>query len=213
MKDVQNFTSQLSVMIRAGISIRAAIEGISEQVENAKFKEMLVQMKRDVESGKHFSDALLRYPKIFSPLYINMVKASELSGGFSKMLDKIAGYLSQQIETSSMVKGAMIYPGIIGTMSISTPVFLLTFVLPRFMTIFKGKEAALPAPTKLLLAMSNFMVNYWYVLVAALVAAVWGIVLVLRTAWGRLYFDKLKLTVPLFKKMFRALYISRSMHT
>ena len=106
-KDVQNFTSQLSVMIRAGISIRAAIEGISDQMENPKFKEMLVQMKRDVESGKQFSDALLRYPKVFSPLYINMVKASELSGGFSKMLDRIAGYLTQQIETTSMVRGAM----------------------------------------------------------------------------------------------------------
>ena len=108
-KDVQNFTSQLAVMIRAGISIRSAIEGIADQVENPKFKQMLVQMKRDVESGKQFSDALMRYPKVFSPLYINMVKASELSGGFSKMLDKIAGYLAQQIETSSMVKGAVSY--------------------------------------------------------------------------------------------------------
>jgi len=212
-KDVQAFTSQLAVMIRAGISIRAAIEGISDQVENPKFKKMLVQMKKDVEGGKQFSDALMRYPKNFSPLYINMVKASELSGGFSKMLDRIAGYLSQQIETASMVKGAMIYPGIIGTMAIGTTVFLLTFVLPRFMTIFKGKEAALPAPTKLLLALSNFMTNYWYILLAALVALVWGIVLVLRTDWGRFWFDKRKLTVPLFKKMFRALYISRSMHT
>src|SRR6185503_17332731 len=114
-KDVQSFTAQLSVMIRAGISIRAAIEGISDQVQNPKFKHMLVQMKKDVESGKQFSDALMRYPKVFSPLYINMVKASELSGGFSKMLDRIAGYLNQQIETTSMVRGAMIYPGIIGT--------------------------------------------------------------------------------------------------
>jgi type IV pilus assembly protein PilC len=212
-KDVQNFTSQLAVMIRAGISIRAAIEGIAEQVENPKFKKMLVQMKRDVEGGKQFSDALTRYPKTFSPLYVNMVKASELSGGFSKMLDKIAAYLNQQIETASMVKGAMIYPGIIGTMAVGTTIFLLTFVLPRFMVIFKGKEAALPAPTKLLLAMSNFMVNYWYVLLAAVIAAVWGFFLVLRTDWGRLWWDKTKLTVPLFKKMFRALYISRSMHT
>jgi len=174
---------------------------------------MLVQMKKDVESGKQFSDALMRYPKVFSPLYINMVKASELSGGFSKMLDRIATYLSQQIETASMVKGAMIYPGIIGTMAIGTTIFLLTFVLPRFMTIFKGKEAALPAPTKLLLALSNFMVNYWYILLAAVIALVWSLVLVLRTDWGRLWFDKTKLTVPLFKKMFRALYISRSLHT
>jgi type IV pilus assembly protein PilC len=212
-KDVQVFTSQLAVMIRAGISIRAAIEGIADQVENPKFKEMLVQMKRDVESGKQFSDALLRYPKVFSPLYINMVKASELSGGFSKMLDKIAAYLAQQIETMSMVRGAMIYPGIIGTMAIGTTVFLLTFVLPRFMVIFKGKEAALPAPTKLLLALSDFMVNYWYVILFGIVAGIWGFVLMLRTDWGRLWWDKVKLTVPLFKKLFRALYISRSLHT
>src|SRR5687767_9622470 len=102
-KDVCAFTGQLAVMIRAGISIRAAIEGIADQTENPKFKAILTQMKKDVESGKQFSDALKRYPKNFSPLYINMVKASELSGGFSKMLERIAQYLMQQIETASMV--------------------------------------------------------------------------------------------------------------
>jgi type IV pilus assembly protein PilC len=212
-KDVQNFTSQLAVMIRAGISIRSAVEGISEQVINPKFKAILVQMRKDVEGGKQFSDALMRHPKVFSPLYINMVKASELSGGFSKMLDKVAMYLGQQIETSSQVKGAMIYPGIIGTMAVGTTIFLLTFVLPRFLVIFKGKEAALPAPTKFLMALSTFMVDYWYILLAALVAAIWGGLLALKTDWGRVWFDKTKLSVPIFKKLFRALYISRSLHT
>jgi type IV pilus assembly protein PilC len=212
-KDVQNFTSQLAVMIRAGISIRAAIEGIADQAANPKFKAMLVQMKKDVESGKQFSEALTRYKKTFSPLYINMVKASELSGGFSKMLDRISGYLAQQIETSSMVKGAMIYPGIIGTMAVSTTIFLLTFVLPRFLVIFKGKEKALPAPTKLLMALSSFMVDYWYVIIFGLVAAIWGFLLLIKTDWGRVWWDKVKLTIPLFKKLFRALYISRSLHT
>ncbi len=212
-KDIQNFTSQLAVMIRAGISIRAAVEGIADQVQNVKFRGMLNQMKKDLESGKQFSDALLRYPKCFSPLYVNMVKASELSGGFSKMLDRIAAYLAQQIETRSQVVGAMIYPGIIGTMAVGTTIFLLTFVLPRFMVIFKGKEAALPAPTKLLLALSNFMTNYWYVLLFAAGAGIWGFLMLIRTDWGRLWFDKVKLTVPLFKKMFRALYINRSLHT
>src|SRR5207248_6071481 len=212
-KDVQAFTSQLAVMIRAGISIRAAIEGISDQVQNPKFKAMLVQMKKDVESGKQFSDALMRYPKVFSPLYINMVKASELSGGFSKMLDKIAAYLGQQIETASQVRGAMIYPGIIGTMAVGTTIFLLTFVLPRFLVIFKGKEKALPAPTKLLMALSSFMVDYWYIVIFGVVAAVWGFLLLIKTDWGRIWWDKMKLTVPLFKELFRALYISRSLHT
>jgi type IV pilus assembly protein PilC len=174
---------------------------------------MLTQMKKDVESGKQFSDALLRYPKTFSPLYINMVKASELSGGFSKMLDRVAAYLAQQIETRAMVVGAMIYPGIIGTLAMGTTVFLLVFVLPRFMKIFEGKEAALPLPTKFLLALSSFMTNYWYVILGGLVALVWGFFLMLKTEWGRVWFDKTKLTVPLFKKMFRALYISRGLHT
>ena len=212
-RDIQNFTSQLAVMIRAGISLRAAIEGIADQATNPKFKAMLVQMKKDVESGKQFSDALMRYPKSFSPLYVNMVKASELSGGFAKMLDRIAGYLTDQIETSAMVKGAMIYPGIIGTLAVGTTVFLLTFVLPRFMVIFQGKEQALPAPTRLLLALSNFMRGYWYVIILGGGAGIWGFMMMLKTEWGRIWWDKVKLTVPLFKKLFRALYISRSLHT
>jgi type IV pilus assembly protein PilC len=129
------------------------------------------------------------------------------------MLDRIAAYLCQQIETRSQVRGAMIYPGIIGTMAIGTTIFLLTFVLPRFMVIFKGKEAALPKPTKLLLWMSDFMVNYWYILLFGLAAGIWGFMMILRTDQGRIGWDKAKLAVPLFKKMFRALYISRSLHT
>jgi len=98
-------------------------------------------------------------------------------------------------------------------MAIGTTVFLLTFVLPRFMVIFKGKEAALPKPTKLLLWMSDKMVNYWYIILFGLAASIWGFMMILRTDQGRLWWDKVKLAVPLFKKMFRALYISRSLHT
>ena len=89
LKDVSAFTTQLAVMIKAGISIRAALEGITDQTDNPKFKEILVNIKKDVESGKSFSDALSKYPKVFSPLYINMVKASELSGSFGHMLERI----------------------------------------------------------------------------------------------------------------------------
>ena len=174
---------------------------------------MLMQIRKDIESGRQFSDALLRYPKTFSPLYINMIKASELSGGFSKMLDRIAIYLDQQIDTRNQVRGAMIYPGIILCMAIGVTIFLLTFVLPRFTSLFAGKEALLPLPTKMLLAMSDFMINYWYIVIALVVASAWGIALMLKTEWGKLAFDKTKLRVPLFRSLFRALYISRSLHT
>lgn len=211
--DVLDFTTQLAVMIRAGISIRAALEGIADQVPNPKFKRILLTIKMDVESGKQFSEAIAKYPKLFSPLYVNMVRASEMSGSFAKMLDRIAAYLTQQIETRKMVVGAMIYPGIIGTMAIGVTVFLLTFVLPRFAMVFKGKEDALPKPTKFLMSLSDFMVSYWYLIVGGLVVATVGFFLFIKTDVGRLWFDKTKLTMPLFRKMFRALYISRSLST
>lgn len=212
-KDILAFTTQLAVMIRAGIGIRAAIEGICDQADNPKYKSMLQQIKSDVESGKTLSDALAKFPKYFSSLYINMVRASEMSGSFAKMLDRIASYLAQQIETRSMVRGAMIYPGTIFTMAIGTTIFLLTFVLPKFAAVFKGKEAVLPWPTKFLMGLSDFMVDYWYVVVFAIFASFIGFLLFIRTEVGKVWWHKTQLRIPLFSRMFRALYISRSLHT
>ena len=212
-KDILNFTSQLAVMIKAGISIRAALESIVDQVENEKFRRALVQIKRDVEAGKPFSDSLARFPKIFSSLYVNMVRASELSGSFATMLERINEYLNQQLETRSMVRGAMVYPVIIGVMAVSTTVFLLTYVLPKFVVIFAGKEAALPMPTKVVLATSNAMRSYWYIILGGLGAGIWSFFWFINTPWGRARWDALKLTLPIVKKLCRCLYISRSMHT
>ncbi|NJL30613.1 MAG: type II secretion system F family protein [Phycisphaerales bacterium] len=144
-RDVLNFTTQLAVMVRAGISLRNALEGIADQIDNPKFKEIILRIKQDVEAGRQFSEALTKHPKLFSSLYVNMVRASEVSGSFSKMLDRIAAYLAQQIETRQMVVGAMIYPGVIGSLAVAVTIFLLTFVLPRFASVFQGKEAAMPA--------------------------------------------------------------------
>ena len=212
-KDILDFTTQLAVMIRAGISIRAALEGISEQVQNQKFRKILLQIKTDVESGKQFSEAIARHPKLFGPLYVNMVKASEMSGSFAKMLDRIAAYLQQEIETRKMVVGASIYPGIIALMAVSTTVFLLTFVLPRFAGVFKGKEEALPTPTKFLMGLSAFMVEWWWLLLAAAVAFAIAFFAFIRTEIGGLWWDRFKISAPLLKRMFRALYISRSLQT
>ena len=212
-KDILNFTSQLAVMIKAGISIRAALESISEQTEKVKFRRMLMQIRQDVEAGKCFSEALARFPKTFSPLYINMVRASEMSGAFAEMLGRIADYQGQQLETRAQVRGAMIYPIIIGFMAVATTVFLLTFVLPRFLVIFAGKEAMLPAPTKAILVISYVMRTYWYLLLAGVIAVVWGFWWALSTPWGRDTWDKIKLRLPIFRKLCRCLYISRSLHT
>ncbi len=212
-KDILNFTTQLAVMIRAGISLRAALDGISEQTDNPKFRRILMELKQDVEGGKQFSEALARYPKLFGPLYINMVRASEMSGSFSQMLDRIASYLAQQIETRSMVVGASIYPAIIGVMAVGVTFFLLTFVLPRFADVFKGKESAMPGPTIFLMALSDFMVQWWWVVLLGLFSGIGAFMAFIRTDSGGWWFDVAKLRIPVLKNMFRALYIGRSLHT
>lgn len=213
LKDVLNFTAQLSVMIKAGINVRGAVQGVAEQITNPKFRKIVDQICLDVESGKAFSEALARHPKVFSPLYVNMVKASEMSGSFGHMLERIAGYLRQQVETRAMVRGAMIYPCIIGVMAIGTTIFLLTFVLPRFSVLFAGKESLLPMPTKLLMGISWFLRTYWYVVVGSLAALIAGFVYFIRTPPGHMWWDKTKLQLPVLKRMLRALYITRSLQT
>ncbi len=142
-----------------------------------------------------------------------MVRASEMSGSFSKMLDRIAAYIGQQLETRKMVVGAAIYPVIIGTLAVGVTVFLLTFVLPKFAGVFQGKEEILPWATKFLLGLSKFMVENWYLVLAG-VAVIGGIVFAFaKTEVGRFWVDKAKLSVPIFRGMFRALYISRSLQT
>lgn len=212
-KDVLNFTTQLAVMVRAGISLRAALEGIADQQQNPKFKDILLTIKQDVESGKPFSEALAKHPKQFGPLYVNMVRASEMSGSFSQMLERIATYLAHQIETRSMVIGAMIYPAVIGVLAVGVTIFLLTFVLPKFAAVFQGKEAAMPWPTIFLMNLSAFMVVWWWAVLGALVLVLIGLFFFTRTEPGGWWFDATKLRFPIFQRMFRALYISRSLHT
>ena len=212
-RDILDFTTQLAVMIRAGISLRQALDGIADQVTNVKFQKILQSIKQDVESGKQFSEAIARYPRYFNPLYINMVRASEMSGSFAKMLDRIASFMTQQMETRKMVVSASIYPAIIAVMAVSVTIFLLTFVLPRFAGVFEGKEDVLPWPTTFLMGLSSWMVEYWWLVIIGSILGVVGLVMYGRTDTGRVWIDHMKLKAPLFRGMFRALYVSRSLQT
>ncbi len=212
-KHVLEFTQQLAVMVRAGINLRSALEGIGEQTTHVAWRRVIMKLKADVEGGKQFSEAIAKHPKLFNPLYVNMVRASEMSGSFSRMLDRIAGYISQQIETKKMVVGAAIYPGIIGSLAVAVTVFLLTFVLPRFAGVFEGKEHILPWATKFLMNLSKFMVQNWYILLGAVAGLGGGVYAFIRTEVGSFWVDKMKLTIPVVKTMFRSLYINRSLQT
>lgn len=212
-KDVLNFTNQIAVMIRAGISLQESLEAIAVQNANMKFKVIITDIKNRIEAGQSFSQALSEHPQVFSNLYINMVAAAEISGSLSAMLQKLAEYLDSEAETRSQIKGAMVYPVIIAVMAVLVTVFLLCFVLPRFTAIFAGKEHLLPTPTKVLMATSAGLRRYWYFIVPAVGAALWGFWFFIGTTVGRFWWDKTKLRLPLIKTLCRSLYITRSLHT
>jgi type IV pilus assembly protein PilC len=212
-KDILHFTNQLAVMVRAGISLQDSLESIAEQIENQKFKAIIIDLKNQIEAGQSFSQALAQHSQIFSNLYINMVAAAEVSGSLSEMLQKLVEYLDQEAETRSQIKGAMIYPIIIAVMAVGVTIFLLCFVLPRFTAIFAGKEDLLPRPTKMLMASSAFFRGYWFIIVPLVACAFGGFLYFIRTTVGRLWWDKTKLALPLIKTLCRNLYITRSMHT
>jgi len=212
-RHVLDFTTQLAVMIRAGINLRAALEGIADQTTHRTFRKIILELKSDVEAGKQFSDALAKHAKLFGPLYINMVRASEISGSFADMLDRIAGYINQQMETRKMVVGASIYPAIIGILAVGVTIFLLTFVLPKFYAVFEGKEDVLPWATTFLMALSKTIIAQWPLLLAGVGVIAGLIFAALKTEVGSFWFDRFKLSMPLLRSMFRSLYISRSLQT
>jgi len=212
-KDILNFTNQLAVMIRAGISLQDSLESIGEQVVNQKFKAVIIDLKNKIEAGQCFSQALAEHREVFSDLYINMIAAAEVSGSLSSMLQKLAEYLDEEADTRSQVKIAMVYPIIIAVMAVAVTFFLLCFVLPRFTAIFAGKEYLLPKPTIILMVSSAFLRNYWLFIIPAIGGAIWGFMYFVRTDFGRFWWDNAKLVLPLIKTLCRSLYITRGLHT
>jgi len=212
-KDILNFTNQLTVMVRAGISLQDSLESIGERNDNRKFKAVIMDLKNRIEAGQSFSQALAEHNNVFSDLYISMVAAAEMSGSLSGMLEKLAEYLDSEAETRSQVRGAMVYPIIIAVMAVSVTVFLLCFVLPRFTAIFRGKEHLLPTPTKVLMASSAFFRGYWFFILPAIGALCFAFWYFINTKDGRRWWDKTKLTLPLVKTLCQNLYITRSLHT
>ncbi|MEM9415541.1 MAG: type II secretion system F family protein [Planctomycetota bacterium] len=212
-KDVITFAHQLSVMIDTGVPISEALQCCAEQSDCAGFRTVLQDVADRVESGSDLSSAMQHHPKIFPTVMCSLIKASELSGTMGTMLDRISKYMSKEANTLRKVKGALTYPAVMISFVILITIGLLVFVLPRFATIYEGRGAALPAPTRLLLGISNSVNGFWwvYVLAAAGLAAL--VVAGFTTKAGRNVTDYLKLNVPVVGPLFRKLYVTRSTRT
>lgn len=212
-REVIFFAHQLAVMIETGVPLTDAIECCVEQTTDPVFKAILKDVMNQVEAGGDFSSALKKYPRVFPPAMTSLVKASEMSGTMASMLDRLSAYLGKEERTAKQVRGAMMYPAFMLVMAVSVTIFLLAFVLPKFAGIYEQRGAALPAPTRLLLAMSSGLINYWYLWITAAIAMVFGFFMLQRMPVGRRIFDYLKLNVPIARSLFTQLYITRACRT
>lgn len=210
-KDLIHASTQLAIMIETGVTLSEALDCIATQSEKPGVKRLMREVCQDVQSGMDFSASLQKHPRAFPRLFIALVAASEKTGMMAKLLQRANSYLRDEHDTIRRVRGALTYPAIMLGFALSTTTFLLAFVLPRFTAIYAAKKAALPAPTIVLMWISNLIVTQWPLLLAGLTTLVMGTYFILRTPRGSRAFDYVQLHFPLLGPMFRKLYLSRGL--
>ena len=213
-KELAVFTRQFSVMIDAGLPLVQCLEILASQQENKLFQKVLTGTRSAVEGGSNLSAAMKQYPKVFDPLYSNMVEAGETGGILDTILQRLSTYIEKNVKLKAAVKSAMIYP--IGVLSIAGGVItlLLWKVVPIFATLFAGLGADLPMPTKVVIAMSNFVGSiFGLLIVVAAVAGIFGIKIWYGTAQGRYILDSIVLKLPVLGILMRKIAVARFTRT
>jgi type II secretory pathway component PulF len=209
--DLIFFTNQLAVMAETGVSMSEALGACVSEGNSPRFARALAAVIDQVTGGSEFSAALAEHPRIFPPIYISLIKASEASGQMAPMLRRLSAHLEAQREMSKKIKGAITYPIVMFVFAIGVTIFLMTFVLPKFTAIYAGREDKLPVLTKILLSFSDKLTHYWVSIVSVLVISVVSGVIFLRSPKGRLQIEEFKLKLPLIGPLFHKTYLSRSL--
>src|SRR5829696_1447584 len=196
-KSLQVFSRQLATMIESGVSVVAALVTLEEQTDDKYLAEVLAEVRADVEGGMVFSSALARHPKVFNRLFIAMVEAGESSGTLDTVLDRIATQIEKETQIKRRVKGAMVYPAVVITFASLVLVFMLLFIVPVFADVFKDLGGELPKPTQIVMAASNALRAWWFIIFPVIIAAIFGLRRWKRTERGRQLWDQFKLKIPM----------------
>ncbi|MCK4881793.1 MAG: type II secretion system F family protein [Candidatus Omnitrophica bacterium] len=212
-EDIIMFNVQLANMIDAGLTLINSLNIICRQIENKKLREVVEEVKRAVEGGSTFSDALANHPKVFSKLFVDMVRAGETSGKLNVVLNRLAHYVEQQEDLRQQVKNALFYPAILVIAGIAVVVLIVSFVMPKFVEVFTRAGVPLPLPTQVFYALGLGLTNYWYLIIFIAWLAFMGIRMYARTKRGGYQFDRLKLNLPVIGPLVRKLIISRFSRT
>jgi type IV pilus assembly protein PilC len=212
-KDLVVFTRQFATMIDSGLPLVQCLEILSGQQENKTFKEILFKVKESVESGSTFADALARHPKAFDQLYVNLVAAGEVGGILDTILNRLAAYIEKAMKLKKQVKGAMVYPATILSIAVIVVGVILVFVIPTFAKMFADFGSELPAPTRIVIALSNFMKKYIVVMIAAFIAIKYAIGKYYATPKGRKVIDRLALKAPIAGPLIRKVAVAKFTRT
>ena len=207
------FTRQFSVMIDAGLPLVQCLEILGGQQEHKVFKKALIQIRQDVESGSNLADAMRKHPKIFNDLYTNMVAAGEAGGILDTILQRLAQYIEKAVKLNAQVKSAMIYPVAVISIAVVVVAVILWKVIPVFAALFKGLGAELPMPTVIVMHLSDFLVDYWWLIGLVGGATVFFLRRYHDTYKGKRVLDGFLLKVPIFGMLLRKIAVARFCRT
>lgn len=210
--DVANFTRQLSTMINAGLPITEALLILRSQSKKS-MQSVVARLLADVEAGESFSGALAKHPKVFGKTFIALVKSGEVGGVLDTVLLRLADNLEKSQEFKSKVKGALIYPVIIVVGMVIVSAVMMIFVIPKLLSLYADFGADLPLPTKILIGISGFFVNYWFLMVALLIIAFYVFKLYKATPKGRLKIDELIFKIPVYGELQKQIILTELTRT
>lgn len=197
-EELMIFTRQFYTLFKAGVSVDTIFVAMAKQTTSRTLRNVLVRVRADVASGSTLAQAMGRHPKVFNELYVSMVSAGEEAGILETVLKNLSDLLSRDFEIQRNIKTATLYPKIVLTVLVLAVTFLMTFVVPRFVDFYAHYSAALPLPTRILIAVSSFFRHYWFVVVAAVVGLFWLYRRYYQTHSGRLRIDRIRFQLPVF---------------
>ena len=196
-RDVLFFTQELSTLMNAGIPIDRALTITGELTERSQFRFIVLDILRVLKSGKSLADSLALHPTYFSDLFVNMVRAGEASGSLASVFDRLAEFEKSRDELRNYIISSMIYPALLALVGLSSIIVLLTYVVPKFATVFAESRMKIPVPTMIMLEVSKIIQAYWWMAASALTVAVVIFRTYIRTSAGRLWWDTVRLRAPL----------------
>ena len=216
LNDLVLFTRQLSTMVSAGVPLLRALTTLQMQTENPTLKNIIAELVKDVQGGAQLADAFEKHPKVFSDIYVNMVRAGESAGIVDDILRRLATQVEKTASMHKKIKSASTYPLVLLTLTMGAFFGLMIFVIPMIGGILKdlgGPNAKLPAMTVAMMNLSDFLINYWYIIIGG----IFGIIYLLRryhaTPQGRLFFHRLFLKIPVLNTLLTKLAVARFTRT